>query len=72
MSWDHLSELNDGHHIVYAYCAGKGGMPPCDHSAKLDLAALIAQWGDISTDELRNRLRRRCGARATITVSWAG
>jgi hypothetical protein len=70
MSWDHLSELNDGHHTVYAYCAGKDGGPPCVHSAKLDLAVLIEQWGDISTDELRRRLRCRCGAGATITVSW--
>ena len=67
--WDRLSDLNDGHHVVYAYCAGRDGGPPCVHSAKLDLALLIEQWGDISTDELRRR-RCRCGAGATITVSW--
>ena len=72
MSWDHLSDLNDGRHIVYAYCAGNDGGPPCDHQVKLDLGALIEQWGDISTDELRRRLHCTCGARATITVSWAG
>ena len=71
MSWDHLSDLNDGRHIVYAYCAGNDGGPPCDHQVKLDLGALIEQWGDISTDELRRRLHCTCGARATITVSWA-
>jgi hypothetical protein len=48
MSWNHLSELNDGRHIVFAYCAGKDGGPPCDHTAKLDLDALIQQWGDIA------------------------
>jgi len=26
MTWDRLSDLNDGDHVVvYAYCAGKGG-----------------------------------------------
>jgi hypothetical protein len=62
MSRDHLSELNDGHQIVYAYCAGRDGGPPCVHSANLDLGQMIEQWGDISTDELRRRLRCRCGA----------
>ena len=69
--WDRLSDLSDGHHLTWAYCAGKDGGPPCGYSAKLDLAALIEQHGDISTDELRCRLRCRCGAGATITVSWA-
>jgi len=36
----------------------------------IEQAALIERWGDISTDELRRRLRCRCGAGATITVSW--
>ena len=30
MSWDHLSELSE-HYVVYAYCAGKDGGPPCVH-----------------------------------------
>jgi hypothetical protein len=70
MSWDRLCDLNDGHHVTYAYCGGQTGGPPCGNSAKLDLAALIEQWGDISTDERRRRLRCQCGARATITVRW--
>jgi hypothetical protein len=37
----------------------------------IEQAALIERWGDISTDELRRRLRCKCGAGATITVSWA-
>ena len=59
MSWDHLSNLNDGRRIVYAYCAGKNGRSPCGHNAKLDLGALIEEHGDIS------------GASATITMSWS-
>ena len=59
---DWLSDLNDGRHIVYAYCAGKDRGPPYGHSAKLNLAALIQQHGDIVVRELRHRLRCQCGA----------
>jgi hypothetical protein len=31
--WDRISELNDGHHIAWAYCAGEHGGPPCGHAA---------------------------------------
>ena len=47
MSWDHLSELNDGHHVSYAYSAGQNGGPPCGYSAKLGLAAVIELHGEL-------------------------
>ena len=58
--WEGLSDLNDGHHVGCAYRAGRDGGPPCGHAAKLELAALIEQHGDIDVDQLRRRLRCRC------------
>ena len=40
MSWDHLSDLNDGRHIVFAYCAGKEPTAPAKTAAR---HATIAQ-----------------------------
>ena len=70
MPFQKLSQLNDGKHIAWAYCAGRDGGPPCGHGAKLDMSALILEHGDIGVNELRARVKcPKCGSRAVVTVS---
>ena len=64
-----LSEYLADASSIWADC---GAEFPCGHYAKLDIAAIIAEYGDMPLDELKWRLRCKCGGRGEIRLVTSG
>ena len=60
-TWPPLSRYIADQIEWWAWC---GAVYPCDHKAKLNLQAIIEEFGDLSADDLKRRLKCICGTRS--------